>query len=86
MKTVDVKAGRGSIMRPCGTVIIDYSRCDACRECVELCPVSVFKVEDGKVVAEGVCILCLGCLAVCPRKAISIEIGECPADLEVEVK
>ena len=73
-------------MRVCGIVTINYERCDGCAECIELCPVSVFRLEEGRVAARGVCILCLGCLAVCKRGAISIDVGECPGEVEVEVK
>ena len=69
----------------CGRVEIDYEKCDGCRLCVELCPVEVFEVVEGRVVARGVCILCLGCLAVCEKRAIRIELVECEG-VEVEVE
>ena len=72
-------------MRVCGRITIEYGRCDGCGECVELCPVSVFRFRDGRVVAEGVCILCLGCLAVCGKRAIRIDVERCPTEVEVEV-
>jgi len=47
-----------------------------CKRCVEVCPVDIFRMADGKleVVAdnEDECILCDMCLVQCPTKAITL--------------
>jgi NAD-dependent dihydropyrimidine dehydrogenase PreA subunit len=53
-------------------VEINLDLCIGSAECVEVCPVEVYSIENGKVVAEniGECIECLACEGVCPTKAI----------------
>ena len=29
-------------------VVVDKEKCEGCEECVEVCPVDVFEMEDGK--------------------------------------
>ncbi|MEM2341479.1 MAG: DNA-directed RNA polymerase subunit D [Candidatus Bathyarchaeia archaeon] len=58
-------------------VRIDYSRCNACGKCAEICPRRVFVEEDGKVVVarEMECILCTDCIKVCDVKPPPIQIS-----------
>jgi nitroreductase/NAD-dependent dihydropyrimidine dehydrogenase PreA subunit len=60
-----------------GRVSIDYSKCNGCGLCVEVCSDLEFKVIKGKVVPSGSsvfgCIACGQCMAVCPENAIRIE-------------
>lgn len=53
-------------------VEIDLDLCVGAAECVNVCPVEVYEVIDGKVVAEniGECTDCMACLDVCPTNAI----------------
>lgn len=53
-------------------ISIDYSKCIGAGECVTACPVDIFKVVDGKAVAENVgeCIECCACVNACPHSAI----------------
>ena len=53
-------------------VEIDLDLCVGAAECVNVCPVEVFEIIDGKVVAEniGECTDCMACLDVCPTNAI----------------
>ncbi|MBS3808913.1 MAG: 4Fe-4S binding protein, partial [Desulfobacterales bacterium] len=30
--------------------IVDADKCEGCEECVEVCPVEVFEIQDGKSV------------------------------------
>lgn len=54
--------------------IIDKARCDGCGSCVNACPASLFKLEDGKaIVVEGECIGCKACENICPKGAIRVE-------------
>lgn len=53
-------------------VEIDLTLCVGAAECVNICPVEVYELIDGKVIAEniGECTDCLACLDVCPTNAI----------------
>ena len=58
-------------------IVIDHAKCVgyADRICVEICPVSIFRVEKSgkpKVVNEGSCIMCRTCEVNCPGQAIKI--------------
>ena len=53
-------------------VEIDLDMCVGAADCVNVCPVEVYELRDGKVVAEniGECTDCMACLDVCPPNAI----------------
>jgi len=53
-------------------VEVDLDLCMGAAECVEVCPVGVYEVVEGKVRAEniGECIACGACEEVCPNDAI----------------
>lgn len=55
-------------------VIVD-DKCTGCGECVDVCPVSVYELQNNKSVpvrAED-CIGCEACVEVCPVDAITVE-------------
>ena len=55
--------------------IVDVDKCEGCEECVDVCPVEVFQMKDGKsdpVNAEE-CLGCESCIEVCEPHAIVIE-------------
>lgn len=56
-------------------VTIDSEKCDGAGECVNNCPVEVFKIENGKcVVVQGdLCEGCETCVSVCPTGAITLK-------------
>ena len=56
-------------------VIVDEDKCVGCEECVDVCPVEVFEMEDGKsIVANGEeCLGCESCVEVCEEAAIVVE-------------
>lgn len=60
-----------------GHPVIDKTQCIACGVCVEICPVGVLELSDGRVVADddrGIgCIACAHCMMVCPTGAITVK-------------
>ncbi len=55
-------------------VKVDNDKCDGCATCVDVCPVSVFEIKDGKSVPVNVeeCLICRACEVQCPNNAIEI--------------
>ena len=55
--------------------IVDAEKCEGCEECVDVCPVEVFEMQDGKsvVIAEEECLGCESCIEVCEPGAIIVE-------------
>lgn len=59
--------------------IVDEDKCQACEECVDVCPVDVYEIQEkgGKKVSVAVneeeCIGCESCVEVCEEDAITIE-------------
>ena len=58
---------------------VDASKCadpEQCARCAAVCPVDVFRLEDGQIVTdsenEDECTLCLLCLEICPEGAIRL--------------
>ena len=58
---------------------IDRIRCSdgaACTRCVDVCPVDVFRLEEGKLMtdpdSEDECTLCELCVQSCPRGALRL--------------
>jgi len=55
-------------------VVVDPDKCEGCEECVEVCPVDVYEMVDGKsepVNAEE-CLGCESCVEVCDQEAITV--------------
>lgn len=62
--------------------IVDNEKCIGCGTCIEVCPMSVYVLKEGKaVVNNDECIACKACEVQCPQEAIKIE-----EDAEEEVK
>jgi len=56
-------------------VEVNAEKCVGCGECVEVCPVEVFELQDEKsvpVYAEE-CLGCESCIEVCEEGAITVE-------------
>lgn len=56
------------------SVKVDEEKCVGCEECVDVCPVDVYEMADGKsaVIAEDECLGCESCVEVCEADAIEI--------------
>ncbi|MFQ6056471.1 MAG: ferredoxin family protein [Methanosarcinales archaeon] len=54
------------------TIKIDYDKCVGHGECVEICPVDVYELVDGKSTAPNIdeCTECCLCVDACPENAI----------------
>ncbi|MBW1975721.1 MAG: 4Fe-4S binding protein [Deltaproteobacteria bacterium] len=56
-------------------VTVNKDTCEGCGECVEVCPVDVYELVDGK--AEPVnaeeCLGCESCVEVCETGSITVE-------------
>jgi NAD-dependent dihydropyrimidine dehydrogenase PreA subunit len=57
------------------TPTVDESKCVGCEECVDVCPVEVFEMQDEKSVPVNAeeCLGCESCVEVCEEGAISVE-------------
>lgn len=51
---------------------IDQDICIGCKACVNDCPGSAIKLEEGKACVVRKCIHCGHCVAICPVRAVSI--------------
>lgn len=49
----------------------DLSRCNACGNCLSVCPMGTIQSEMGKPTFNGICIKCQACRRTCPEHAIS---------------
>jgi NAD-dependent dihydropyrimidine dehydrogenase PreA subunit len=55
-------------------VTVDSDKCVGDEECVEVCPVDVYEMQDGKAVPVNAdeCLGCESCVEVCENDAITI--------------
>jgi len=58
-------------------VKIDLERCNACAECVELCPERVLVDMEGEIKTQNMieCTLCMDCVKACPQNPPAVEIS-----------
>ncbi len=60
-------------------VIVDADKCIGCGACVDVCPSSVFEMDDSgksKVINESACVACMSCVGVCPTEAITVTVKD----------
>ncbi len=55
-------------------VTVDADKCEGCESCVDVCPVDVFEIQDGKAVPVNAdeCLGCESCIEVCEQEAITV--------------
>lgn len=55
-------------------ISVDEQKCTVCGECVAMCPVEIYKVEDGHLIVgdSSECSYCQSCISVCAPQAITI--------------
>ncbi len=56
-------------------VTVDLDKCTGDAECVDVCPVEVYEIQNGKAqpVNAEECLGCESCVEVCETSAITIE-------------
>lgn len=54
--------------------VVDDGKCIGCEDCVDVCPVEVFAMQDGKSVPVNgnECLGCESCVEACSVEAIQI--------------
>ena len=59
------------------TVEVDNEKCIGCEECVNICPVDVYEMQNEKSVPVNTedCIGCESCVEVCAQGAIAVTEG-----------
>jgi NAD-dependent dihydropyrimidine dehydrogenase PreA subunit len=55
-------------------VTVDNDKCIGDGECVDVCPVEVYELQDGKAVPVNMeeCLGCESCVEVCEQDAITV--------------
>ena len=55
-------------------VNVDSEKCIGCGECVDICPVEVYELQDEKSVPVNAeeCVGCESCIEVCEQAAITV--------------
>ena len=56
-------------------VEVDVNKCNGDGICIDICPVSVFEMQNEKSVPvnKDDCIVCMACITSCPTEAITVE-------------
>lgn len=54
---------------------IDSKKCKKHAECVDVCPVDVFEVDNDEIIVANPadCLGCESCISVCPEDAITLQ-------------
>jgi len=67
-------------------VTINPKRCDACGECVTICPKKILQIKGGKLAITDIlkCTLCKECVKACPKDAIKVDWDETTFIFKIE--
>jgi NAD-dependent dihydropyrimidine dehydrogenase PreA subunit len=59
------------------TLALDEEKCAGCGTCLDVCPHSVFRLDNGKaeIVDRDACMECGACATNCPTEAIAVQSG-----------
>ena len=59
------------------TLELDVDKCNGCRNCIDVCPHEVFKLENKRavIVNRDACMECGACAMNCEPEAISVDAG-----------
>lgn len=66
-------SGGGNIMGY--RIFVDLEKCVGDGECVDVCPVEVYELQNNKAIAVNMeeCLGCESCVEVCDQGAITVE-------------
>ncbi|GAH89089.1 unnamed protein product, partial [marine sediment metagenome] len=67
-RIAEVERGTGAAL----IALVDAKLCDACGQCVEVCPTGAIAVNDVARIDKPQCNGCARCVAACPRGALSL--------------
>ena len=69
--------GRPIYLKNVTTLGLDPEKCIGCGKCLEVCPHSVFSLQERKarIVERDACMECGACSMNCPTEAISVQAG-----------
>ena len=85
MKVVNFLSG-DRIIEPNKAYLSDYGACNACRECIKICPENAITLEENKAsINEILCSGCGACIPSCPENAIDQQ-GLSEAQLKANIK
>jgi ferredoxin len=57
---------------------VNHDTCIHCNKCVEVCPMKNLRLENGKIMQNGVCTWCYRCINSCPQRSISLLTKKAP--------
>jgi len=75
-----------SVVKHVADISVYDERCTGCGECVKVCPRSVLRIDNGKVVVEkpSECIICRQCENACKQRALKVKYKDNEFILHVE--
>ncbi|MCF8107327.1 MAG: 4Fe-4S binding protein [Desulfohalobiaceae bacterium] len=55
-------------------ILVNEDKCIGCGECIDVCPVEVYELQDEKAVPVDIdeCLGCESCVEVCEQEAVTL--------------